>query len=191
MKKSNVYTRSGDNGTTSLASGQRVPKTHVRLEAYGTLDELSSHMGLLVTYLTEPSDKERVLQIQRDLFSIGAVLATEPEDDSVKSEGTGQNDCCVTTQIIEELERAIDETDEPLGGWKGFILPGGSRGAAVAHVCRTVCRRLERRIYALSEQAEVHPLILKYVNRLSDYLFVLSKKINFLQGIEENIWRKR
>jgi len=183
MKKSNIYTRTGDGGTTSLASGQRVRKTHVRLEAYGTLDELNSQIGLLITYLDDAKDRERLIQIQRDLFSLGSVLATDaPEKQGV---------CCITPEIIAALESAIDEDDAPLGGWRGFILPGGTRGAAVGHVCRTVCRRLERRMYAVAEVAELDPLLFKYVNRLSDYFFVLSKKINYLAGVEENIWRKR
>lgn len=183
MKKSNVYTRGGDTGMTSLVGGQRVPKTHYRLEAYGTLDELNSQIGLLITYVDQPTDRQRLIDIQCDLFSVGSILATDETEREPR--------CCITQEIISELEHAIDEADEPLGGWRGFILPGGTRGAAVAHVCRTVCRRLERRIYAMAQEVAVDPLITQYVNRLSDYFFVLAKKINFLAGVDENIWRKR
>ncbi len=182
-KKSNVYTRTGDTGTTSLASGQRVPKTDARLEAYGTVDELSSLVGLLVTYLDEERDRLMMQQVQSDLFSIGSVLATDRPD--------AQPQCAVTEDVVREMEAAIDEADQGLGPWRGFVLPGGSRGAALAHVCRTVCRRLERRIYALEGWERMDPALLKYVNRLSDFFFVLAKKINLLQGVEEKIWRKR
>ncbi len=182
-KKSNVYTRTGDTGTTSLASGQRVPKNNARLEAYGTLDELSSLIGLLMTYLDEERDRLMMQQVQSDLFSIGSVLATDKADIQVQ--------CEVTDDVVRQLEEAIDETDESLGGWRGFILLGGSRGAALAHVCRTVCRRLERRIYAVEGWETMDPALLKYINRLSDCFFVLAKKINLLQGVEEKIWRKR
>ncbi len=182
-KKSNIYTRTGDTGTTSLASGQRVPKTNTRLEAYGTLDELSSLVGLLVTYLDEEPDRLMMQQVQSDLFSLGSVLATDTPDTPVR--------CDITDDVVSQLEAAIDEADVECGAWRGFILPGGSRGAALAHVCRTVCRRLERRIYALDDYETLPPALLKYVNRLSDCFFVLAKKINLLQGVEEKIWRKR
>ncbi len=174
-KKSNVYTRTGDTGTTSLASGQRVPKTNARLEAYGTVDELSSLIGLLMTYLDEERDRLMMQQVQSDLFSIGFVLATDTPGAPVR--------CDVTDDVVKEMEALIDQADESLGGWRGFILPGGSRGAALAHVCRTVCRRLERRIYALEGWETLDPALLKYVNRLSDFFFVLAKKINLLQGV--------
>ena len=183
MKKSNFYTRTGDEGLTSLVGGQRVSKTHERLEAYGTLDELESHLGLLCCHVTEASDRNFLLQVQRDLFSIGSILATDPTATAPR--------CCITAEIVAELESAIDAADEPLGGWRGFILPGGTTGAAQAHVCRTVCRRLERRMYAVHALAPLDPLLLQYVNRLSDYLFVLAKKLNFLAHVEEIFWRNR
>lgn len=178
-KKSNVYTRRGDDGTTGLVGGQRIPKSHSRLEAYGTMDELNSHVGLLLTYLTEEDDRRQVLRIQNDLFSVGCELATI---DRVPRHAISAVD-------VEQLERAIDEADSLCGGWHGFILPGGSRGAAVAHVCRTVCRRLERRIYAIDDGYPVDTALLQYVNRLSDYFFVLAKKVNKISGVEENIWQ--
>ena len=181
MKKSNVYTRTGDDGTTALVGGQRIPKSHTRLEAYGTMDELNSFVGLLLTYLTEKEDQQTVLYIQNDLFSVGCELATI---DRLPKRAVHSDD-------VTRLEQAIDQLDALCGGWRGFILPGGSRGAAIAHVCRTICRRLERRIYAIDDQIPTDPVLLQYINRLSDYFFLLAKKINFLQGVEENIWQNR
>jgi len=179
--KSNVYTRTGDEGMTSLASGQRVEKTHARLEAYGTIDELNSQLGVLISCLEEKGDKEQLLAIQNCLFDVSCELATvgKPPRRAISADDVAQ------------LERVIDEMDALCGGWKGFILPGGTQAAAFAHVCRTVCRRAERRIWAIADGEEVDALLRQYVNRLSDYLFLLAKKINFLAGVEENIWRKR
>lgn len=185
VKKSNVYTRTGDSGMTSLSGGERVPKTHVRVEAYGTVDELNSQIGLLVTYLSEPSDRELLLQVQNDLFVIGAYLATDTERHPERHSEV------VDHAAVEALEHAIDRCEDGLPSWRGFILPGGSRGAAVCHVCRTVCRRAERRILELAGTAEVSEDVLAYVNRLSDYLFVLSRRMLFMEGKDEIIWRKR
>lgn len=183
MKKSHLYTRTGDSGMTSLVGGQRVPKTHLRLEAYGTVDELNSQLGLLLTYIDEPSDRDVLLAIQNQLFVICSELATADEDLRARRSS-------VTEEDVRWMEAAIDAAEEGQPGWRGFILPGGTRGAAVAHVCRTVCRRAERRIHALAAEAEVNPLLIAYVNRLSDYLFALAKKINLKAGKEENFWHK-
>lgn len=185
MKKSNVYTCTGDEGMTSLVGGIRVPKTHIRLEAYGTIDELNSNLGVLISLLGDTKDKARLIQVQNNLFVVGSYLATDRQKEST-----------LETQLlppeeIENIERNIDETEDGLCGWKGFVLPGGSQEAAVCHVCRTVCRRAERRILALNEQMLIDPIIRSYVNRLSDYLYVLARKLNFMAGIEENIWQKR
>ncbi len=180
MKKSNVYTRTGDDGTTGLVGGTRVCKAGVKLESYGTVDELNSHLGLLLTYLTDPQDREEVLRCQSNLFGIGAILATEPEH---QKEG-------FPAAEVEAMERAIDRTHEGLPPWRGFTLPGGSRAAAVAHVCRTVCRRAERVICALAKEEPVDTNLAAYVNRLSDYLYVLACRINHLAGVPENLWRK-
>ena len=158
-----IYTKTGDKGTTSLVGGTRVPKTHVRLEAYGTVDELNANLGVLVTYLPDEADQVLVRHIQ-DRASV-----IHPEE-------------------IERIEREIDRLDNLLPPLHAFILPGGSRGASVCHVCRTVCRRAERRILALAEQCEVAPELLAYVNRLSDYLFVLSRKINWDEKKDEIFW---
>ena len=184
MKKSHLYTRTGDAGMTSLVGGQRVLKTHARLEAYGTVDELNSQLGVLLTYLDNSEDREVILSIQNQLFVICSELATADED--LRAQRSN-----VTRADVEWMEHAIDIAEEGQGTWRGFILPGGTRGAAVAHVCRTVCRRAERRIHALAQEAEVNPLLLAYINRLSDYLFALAKKINRNAGKEENFWQKR
>lgn len=184
MKKSNVYTRTGDGGMTSLNGGERVPKTDVRVEAYGTVDELNAHLGELVTYLEVEADRRLLTSVQSDLFTIGAYLAT----DSSRGEKGGMK--VVGDEDVARLERAIDEAEDGLPAWRGFVLPGGSRGAAVCHVCRTVCRRAERRILALAAVAPVAPEVRAYVNRLSDYLFVLSRRMLFLEGRDEIIWKK-
>ena len=194
--KSNVYTRTGDAGQTSLIGGTRVSKTDLRLEAYGTVDELNAQLGLLHTYLADPTADESVvatravdaallLRVQSDLFSVGASLATDT------SKLPPRPTAIITPEMVSELEQAIDRIDSQLPPLRLFILPGGGRTAAVAHVCRTVCRRAERRILALAEQADVAPELLAYVNRLSDYLFVLSRKLNVDEKKEEIIWNKR
>lgn len=165
-----VYTRTGDQGQTSLASGERVAKTHPRLEAYGTLDELSSHIGLLLTELSDDALRTTLLDIQRTLFEIGARLAsTQPYP---------------LTLPVAEIEAEIDALAAP---WRGFTLPGGCRAAAQAHVCRTVCRRFERRLLALPDAPTD---IVQYANRLSDFLYVLALHLNKISGREENYWRK-
>ena len=180
MKKSSVYTRTGDDGTTALVGGKRVSKASLKLESYGTVDELNSQLGLLLTYVTDAQDREQLLRCQCNLFTIGAMLATEPE---YCKEGFPCSE-------VEAMELAIDQANEGLPGWRGFTLPGGSRAAAMAHVCRTVCRRAERRILALAQEAEVPQEVMQYMNRLSDFLFVLALHENFLAGRDEIIWQK-
>ena len=162
-----IYTKTGDKGTTSLVGGTRVPKTHIRLEAYGTVDELNSNLGLLITYLLDGKDKDFLQQVQDRLFA-----ATDREKMELKEASI------ISSEQVEMVEREIDRLDTLLPPLSAFILPGGSRGAALCHVCRTVCRRAERRILALAEQVEISSELLAYVNRLSDYLFVLSRKMN-------------
>lgn len=184
MKITKVYTRTGDKGQTSIIGGIRVSKSCERLEAYGTVDELSSHLGLLAALLPDGDDKDMIIRIQNNLFSVCSNLATDqsqtPLYDSAKlAEGE-----------IDLLEKEIDAIMKMLPERQGFILPGGTQSAAQAHVCRTICRRAERRIVALSEVAQISPETQQYVNRLSDYLFVLAKKINFNAGVSEIIWQK-
>lgn len=182
MKKSVVYTKTGDKGTTSLVGGTRVPKTHLRLEAYGTVDELNAQLGLLVTYLSDEQDKAFTRHVQDRLFTIGSHLATDQE----KKELSGAS--IIHPEEIDRLEQEIDRLDNSLPPLHAFVIPGGSRGAAVCHICRTVCRRAERRILSLSEHHEVAPEVLAYVNRLSDYLFVLSRKVNHDEKKDEIFW---
>lgn len=184
MKKSMVYTKTGDKGMTSLVGGVRVPTTHPRLEAYGTVDELNAQLGLLVTYVSDEADRTFLLGVQHKLFSVGAILATDSEHaDSMR--------CVLTSIDVEEMERAIDEVDAGLPPLRAFVLPGGTRGGAVCHVCRTICRRAERRILEMADEGlEVDSIVLVYINRLSDYLFVFSRKLNNLDNCDEILWQK-
>lgn len=172
---------------TSLIGGVRVPKCSLRLESYGTVDELNSHLGLLLTYLTQEVDREQIITIQSELFTLSSVLATAPEPQQPGQE----KPCPITLEMVEALEHATDLANDGLPGWRGFTLPGGCRAAAQAHVCRTVCRRAERRILSLHEAEPVDEAVLKYINRLSDYLYVLSLRLNDLEGVEEILWRRR
>ena len=184
MKIRKVYTRGGDKGKTSLVGGVRVSKACARLEAYGTVDELSAQLGLLAAYLPDGHEKDMVERIQNSLFNVCTHLAT---DSSVTPLGDSAKLRDGETELLEhEIDTIMAELPEP----QGFILSGGTVEAAQAHVCRTVCRRVERCIVALSEEAEVGLEIQQYVNRLSDYLFVLAKKLNFIAGIQEKTWQK-
>ena len=183
MKITKVYTRGGDMGKTSLVGGQRVSKASARLEAYGTVDELSSHLGLLAAMLPDDADKKMIIRIQNCLFNVCTNLATEQETTPLYPSAY------LPDGEIEMLEQKVDEIMQLLPERQGFVLPGGTKEAAQAHVCRTVCRRAERRIVALSEIAQITPSVLQYVNRLSDYLFVLAKKINFNVNHSEIVWQ--
>lgn len=184
MKKSLIYTRTGDKGSTSLVGGTRVSKTHERLEAYGTIDELDTQLGLLYTYLTDEEDRRMVRWIQHKMFTIGSYLATDQEKVTLKEESK------INESDVLRLEISIDEADALLPPLKAFVIPGGSRESAVCQVCRTVCRRAERRILALSETCAVDDTLLAFVNRLSDYLFVLARKLNLLSKTDEIYWDK-
>ena len=183
MKITKVYTRTGDKGTTSLVGGVRISKSSLRLEAYGTIDELSSHLGLLVAMLGEGDDQNVLLRIQNTLFCVGTHLATDQSRTELYPSAR------LPEGETEFMEQQIDTINALLPEPQGFILPGGCQAAAQAHVCRTVCRRAERCIIALSETAAVGADIMRYVNRLSDYLFVLAKKINFNSGVGEILWK--
>jgi cob(I)alamin adenosyltransferase len=184
MKKiTKVYTRRGDQGQTSLVGGQRVSKASMRLESYGTVDELSSHLGLLASMLPEGEDKEMIQRIQNNLFNVCTNLATDQEQTPLYPSAY------LPEGEIERLEQEVDAIMKMLPEKQGFILPGGTKEAAQAHVCRTVCRRAERRIVALSSTSIVSPEVLQYINRLSDYLFVLAKKLNFIAGQSEKLWQ--
>ena len=183
MKITKVYTRGGDNGKTSLVGGQRVSKASARLEAYGTVDELSSHLGLLASLLPEGHEQDMVFRIQNALFNVCTNLATDQAETPLYPSAH------LPEGEIALLEQEVDKIMGELPERQGFVLPGGTREAAQAHVCRTVCRRAERCIVALSEEAIVSPEVQQYVNRLSDYLFVLAKKLNFIAGKSEKIWQ--
>ena len=169
MKKSIIYTRTGDKGTTSLVGGQRVSKAHDRIESYGTVDELNSFIGLLITALNDEKDTDFLSFIQHKLFTIGSYLATDQATTELKIESK------VTPESIERIEREIDRL-------------GGCRSAALAPVCRTVCRRAERQIYRLAENCPVEEPVLIFMNRLSDYFFVLARKECINNNGKEIIW---
>ncbi len=183
MKITKVYTRGGDKGQTSLVGGQRVSKASTRLEAYGTVDELSSHLGLLAAMLPDGDDQNMIYRIQNNLFNVCTNLATDQDQTPLYPSAhlpEGEISC---------LEQQVDSIMAMLPERQGFILPGGTKEAAQAHICRTVCRRAERCIVALSEEATVSPEVQQYINRLSDYLFVLAKKLNFMAGKQERAWK--
>lgn len=178
-----IYTKTGDEGMTSLVGGKRVPKNSVRLESYGTVDELNSYLGLIRSFLVDAVVEEELVEIQSRLFDVGGNLATDPEDERMKGRlGIKESD-------IERLERGIDRMDAEVPPMKFFVLPGGNQAVSFCHIARTVCRRAERRILDLSAEAEVDALVLKYINRLSDYLFMLSRKLAHDEGIEEIKWQ--
>lgn len=182
-----IYTKTGDEGMTSLVGGERVSKTHIRVESYGTIDELNSQIGLLSAYAEEflPAEDPDVLlleMIQNHLFVIGSYLATNTEKRELREKAI------LTPSAVEKLEQAIDRIQETLPPFRAFLLPGGGIAASQAHVCRTVCRRAERIIQALNQEVEVEELVRQYVNRLSDYLFILARKLNIASGKEEKKW---
>ncbi|GBU07893.1 cobalamin adenosyltransferase [Bacteroidales bacterium] len=178
--KSKIYTKGGDKGLTSLVGGKRVSKAACKLEAYGSVDELNSFIGLLIEEIGDEKDRSILLEVQYYLFSVGANLATEP---------SANKKCPVSTDIIEKIEKEIDEIDAILPKLNHFIMPGGTKAAATAHICRSICRRAERHIYRLEETEEVDDLILAFINRLSDYFFILARKICFSSNCDEIIWK--
>lgn len=184
MKKSMVYTRTGDKGTTSLVGGTRVPKNHIRLEAYGTVDELNSEIGVLISLLPEGHDADFLQGVQNQLFVVGSNLATDQSITELRQASV------VSADKVAEMESEIDRIDSELPPLRAFVLPGGSQASAVCHVCRTVCRRCERRILTLAQEAEVQEELMKYINRLSDYLFVLARKLNHDSKKNEIFWVK-
>jgi cob(I)alamin adenosyltransferase len=175
MGKSKIYTRTGDGGYTSLVGGKRVPKTNPRIEAYGTLDELNSFIACLLDEINNCDDREILLQIQYNLFTLGSYLATEAEETV----------CRISQKDIDLLEKEMDKMDELIPPLKTFVLPGGCKSNSLAHVCRTVCRRAERMVYQIDEYSKLDINLLKYINRLSDYFFLLSRKQSFIQNIDE------
>ena len=185
MKKSNLYTATGDKGTTSLVGGKRVSKTDVRLEAYGTTDELNSHIGLLVAMMPAGDDVALLRRIQDTLFIVGSALATDLETTTLHEASR------LKEEEITCVEQRIDYLDSVVPPLCKFVLPGGAHAAAQAHVCRTVCRRAERCICALAELHPVADHVQRYVNRLSDYFFVLARYINHTTNTPEIFWGDR
>ncbi len=186
MAKSALYTRTGDTGETSLVGGERVRKDSVRLEAYGTVDEFSSFLGVVLSDPACTSEvKGQLLEVQSRLFDVGCYLATAvPDGESPAITGLGEDD-------LKRLEGWIDALDEQTPKIRAFVLPGGTPLAAHAHVARAVCRRAERRIFALAACGYVDPLVTRYVNRLSDYLFILARYFNFMGGVAEITWHRK
>ena len=184
MKKSHLYTRGGDNGTTSLIGGSRIKKCSLRLDAYGTIDELSAHIGLLASMTNDIPEADTYLLpwIQSRLFDVGTHLAMPCTEGKAPP-------CTITTAHILQLEEHIDALDAQLPALRSFILSGGCPAAAQSHVCRTVCRRAERLITALAEEAPISPNLLSFVNRLSDLLFVYARFLNKMKGVDEISWK--
>lgn len=179
-----IYTKTGDKGYTSLIGGTRVSKSNLRIEVYGTIDELNSYLGLIKDQDIPVKDKEILKEIQDRLFTIGALLASDPEKSTKKVPDLYVAD-------IELLEKQMDLMSDKLPELTHFILPGGTSASSFCHIARCVCRRAERLAVALCEISHVEDLIIMYLNRLSDYLFVLSRFINHLNGIGENKWIPR
>ena len=182
MKITKVYTRTGDQGETSLVGGVRIKKSHIRLEAYGTVDELSAHLGMLASMIKN-DEHDFIIRIQNNLFNVCTHLATD------QSQTPLYPSAHLAEGEIASIEQRIDALMKQLPERQGFVLPGGVPAACQAHICRTVCRRAERRIAALAEEAQIAPEMQQYINRLSDYLFVLAKIINFNQGKSEIVWQ--
>ena len=172
-----IYTKTGDKGTTALYGGSRVPKHNLRIEAYGTVDELNSYIGLIRDQNIDPQTIAALIRIQNELFTLGAMLATPPEKEVLKNGKERLNIPKITHKSIEVLESEIDLMNEELPQMTNFILPGGHQTVSFCHISRCVCRRAERLATALNETDVVNPDVLTYLNRLSDYLFVLARKL--------------
>ncbi len=173
-----IYTKTGDKGTTSLFSGTRVPKHHIRIESYGTVDELNSHIGLVKDQEIQPETRLILNRIQDRLFTIGSTMATEPEKATLKSGKPRLNIPEISEEDILLLENEMDKMNEDLLEMTHFVLPGGHQAVSFCHIARCVCRRAERMATALYEISPFSELVLKYLNRLSDYLFVLARKLS-------------
>ncbi len=176
---SKIYTRTGDEGTTGLGDGSRVEKDHYRVEAYGTTDELNATIGLILSESIVPEALQLQLsEIQHDLFDIGAELCVPGHK-------------VISEAFIQRLEQQIDQMNSELPYLKEFILPAGNRATSSCHLARTICRRAERRVLSLSKQDEINPWGLKYLNRLSDFLFVAARILSRVDGGEETMWNRK
>ncbi len=179
-----IYTKKGDKGKTGLIGGTRILKSSLRIESYGTVDELNSYLGVVRDHEIGEENKNQIIEIQDRLFTIGSSLASDPEKSTMKIPDLKMED-------VQFLEKWMDEMDEVLPPMKFFVLPGGHQAVSFCHVARCVCRRAERIIVQLNEDDFVAELVLQYMNRLSDYLFVLSRKVAFDLKIEEQPWKPR
>ena len=182
-----IYTKTGDKGETSLYGGTRVSKAAARVESYGTLDELNAFIGLAKAEISDEKVLSQLQKIQFDLFTVGSEAAT-PTDKLLLANGKNRLDLMISEKEITELELWMDDFDAELEPLKFFILPSGGKAAATLHVCRTVCRRAERAMVFLNETEEVRPELIKYLNRLSDYLFILARYISKISGEKEDYW---
>ena len=179
-----IYTKTGDKGFTSLIGGTRVPKHHIRIESYGTVDELNSYIGLILDQDITERSKGILMQIQDRLFTIGAMLAADPDKAKMIIPDLHSAD-------VELLEQEMDVMNEDLPELKHFILPGGNNAISFCHIARCVCRRAERIVVHLSEESTVNEMVGVYLNRLSDYLFTLARKIGNEHNVPENKWIPR
>jgi cob(I)alamin adenosyltransferase len=178
-----IYTKKGDEGNTQLLGGSMVKKNHIKLECYGTIDELNAFIGNIYDQKISESHKEILLKIQNQLFNLGSCIAFDGKKESIKLPNVTENN-------IEMLEKAIDKMDASLPILKNFILPSGLSTVSKCHIARTICRRAERNLVALGEEEKINPLHLKYLNRLSDYLFVLARFILMENDISATEWEK-
>ena len=174
-----IYTKKGDKGTTGLLGGTRISKGHLRIEAYGTVDELNAQLGLVV--LAMPKQKDFLISIQNALFTIGSHLSMDPEKNSFQLPELPED-------LIPKMEKAIDQMEEEMPPLKSFVLPGGSEASVHCHIVRCICRRAERQVVRLSENTSVDPIIIQFLNRLSDYFFSLSRYALFEKGLPDVAW---
>jgi len=181
MANFKIYTKTGDTGQTSLVGGTRISKDHKRIETYGTVDELNAFVGVLNDQLTNQEIKDNLLRIQNKLFVLGSLIAYDGSKNVKLAE--------LKEEEIFFLEDEMDKMDELLPALKSFVLPGGHPQVSACHVCRVVCRRAERQLIGLSKEVEIADLHIKYLNRLSDYFFMLSRRLSQIIGIEEMLWK--
>lgn len=182
-----IYTKTGDKGQTSLYGGTRISKASARVESYGNIDELNSFIGVAKSYIENQEAINQLKKIQFDLFTVGSESAT-PADKLMLANGKSRLPLIISEDEITELENWMDAMEGHLEPLQYFILPGGGKAATSLHVARTVCRRAERSLIFLSESEEIRPELIKYLNRLSDYLFVLARYISKLQNEQEEFW---
>jgi len=179
-----IYTKKGDTGSTSLFGGTRLPKHHIRIESYGSVDELNSYIGLVRDHLKDTFIRAELKSIQETLFTIGSHLAADPSKENLWLPK-------IEAREVKLLEMGIDRMEESLEPLKNFILPGGHPVVSYCHVARCVCRRAERNVVALSEINEIAPILIQYLNRLSDYFFVLARFLGKSLGAEEILWESK